>query len=94
MNDIFEEYLRERDLHINVPKCQNKIDNVTLDVTLEEKQVLNYLKNNGMLTQKQLAELIGKSDRTIKRIMATLEEKELIERINGKRFGYWKVNIQ
>ena len=83
MSNIFEEYLRERDLHINAPKCQNKSENVTL----EEKQVLDYLKNNGMLTQKQFAELIGKFDRTIKRIMATLEEKELIERINGKRFG-------
>ena len=89
-----ENALRNRDLHINAPKCQNKIDNVTLDVTLEEKQVLDYLKNDGKLTQKQLAELIGKSDRTIKRIMATLEEKKLIERINGKRFGYWKVNIK
>ena len=49
-------------------KCQNKSENVTL----EEKQVLNYLKNDGKLTQKQLAELIGKSDRTIKRIMSTL----------------------
>lgn len=78
-------------MHINAQKCQNKIDNVTL----EEKQVLDYLKNDGKLTQKQLAELIGKSsDRTIKRIMSTLEEKELIERINSKRFGYWKVNIK
>ena len=88
-----ENALRNRDLHINAPKCQNNSKNVTLDVTLEEKQVLDYLKNDGKLTQKQLAELIGKSDRTVKRIMATLEEKELIERINGKRFGYWKVNI-
>lgn len=64
-----------------------------LDVTLEEMQVLALLKADGKLTQKNLAEKIGKSDRTVKRITLALEEKGLIERIGGKRFGYWKVNI-
>ena len=65
----------------------------TLDVTLEEMQVLGLLKTDGKLTQKNLAEKIGKSDRTVKRITVALEGKGLIERIGGKRFGCWKVNI-
>ena len=56
-------------------------------------QVLNMLKNDGTLTQKKLGELIGKSVRTVKRITVSLEEKNYIKRVNGKRFGYWKVNI-
>jgi DNA-binding MarR family transcriptional regulator len=64
-----------------------------LDVTLEEMQVLALLKADGKLTQKNLAEKIGKSDRTVKRITVALEEKGLIERIGSKRFGCWKVNI-
>ena len=64
-----------------------------LDVTLEEMQVLALLKADGKLTQKNLAEKIGKSDRTVKRITLALEEKGLIERIGSKCFGYWKVNI-
>ena len=75
------------------PKCQTEDTNVTLDVTLDEMQVLNMLKNDGTLTQKKLGELIGKSVRTVKRITASLEEKNYIKRVNGKRFGYWKVNI-
>ena len=63
-----------------------------LDVTLEEMQVLALLKADGKLTQKNLAEKIGKSNRTVKRITLALEEKGLIERIGGKRFGCWKVN--
>ena len=74
---------------LDSPKCQSG----TLDVTLEEMQVLALLKTDGKLTQKNLAEKIGKSDRTAKRITVALEEKGLIERIGGKRFGYWKVNI-
>ena len=50
----------------------------------------NFLK----ITQKRIGELIGKSERTIKRITASLEEKKgLIIRVNGKRFGYWIVNV-
>lgn len=89
--------LRNRDMHISgslsSPKCQPQNENVTLDVTLDEMQVLNLLKKDGRLTQKKIAESIGKSDRTVKRITSSLEEKKYIERINGKRFGYWKVNI-
>lgn len=85
--------LKNRNLHINctleTPKCQN----VTLDVTLEESQVLKLLKNDNKLTQKQIAELISKSDRTVKRIISSLEEKGIISREGGKRFGFWKVNI-
>lgn len=85
--------LKNRSMHIggtlDAPKCQSG----TLDVTLEEMQVLALLKTDGKLTQKNLAEKIGKSDRTVKRITVALEEKGLIERIGGKRFGCWKVNV-
>lgn len=88
--------LKNREMHVRsellASKCQTKNTNVTLDVTLDEIQVLNLLKNDGNLTQKKIAEIIGKSDRTVKRITASLEEKGLITREKGKRFGYWKVN--
>ena len=86
--------LQNRSMHIggtlDSPKCQTG----TLDVTLEEMQILSLLNNDGKMTQKKLAEQIGKSDRTVKRITVSLERKGLIERIGGKRFGYWKVNAQ
>lgn len=90
-------HLKNRDMHISgslfFPKCQTEKENVTLNVTLGEMQVLKLLKKDGKLTQKKIGELIGKSDRTVKRITASLEKKGLIARMNGKRFGYWKVNI-
>lgn len=86
--------LKSRMMHIGgtfeAPKCQTSPSNVTL----EETQILNLLKKDSKLTQKQLADLIGKSDRTVKRITVSLEAKGLIERVGGKRFGYWKVNAQ
>ncbi|MBQ3084316.1 MAG: Fic family protein [Clostridia bacterium] len=90
--------LKNRNMHISgslsSPKCQIENGNGTLDVTLDEMRVLNLLKKDGKLTQKKIGELIGKSDRTVKRITASLEEKKYIERVNGKRFGYWMVKAE
>lgn len=89
--------LKNRNLHISftlaAPKCSENRSDCTLDCTLDETLVLNLLKQDPKMTQKQLAQEIKKSDRTVKAITARLEEKGLITRKNGKRFGYWQVNM-
>lgn len=71
-----------------MPKVQ--ID--TLECTLEEAAVLRAIMEDSSITQKELAEKTGKSLSTIKRIMASLQEKKYIQRLNGKRYGTWQVN--
>lgn len=85
--------LKNRNLHISGTLEASKCQNVTLDVTLNENVVLNLIKNDNKITQHQIAESIGKSDRTVKRIISSLEEKGVISREGGKRFGFWKVTI-
>jgi fido (protein-threonine AMPylation protein) len=63
----------------------------TLDCTLEEHVVLEYLKVNPRATQKEIAIQIRKSERTVKTITASLQQKGLLKRLNGKRNGYWSV---
>jgi len=60
------------------------------DGTLE-KVALDFLRENPKATQKMLAEQIGKSDRTAKRLTKALQEKGLLVRKNGKRNGIWEV---
>ena len=72
----------------SAPKCQ--ID--TLNCTLEELAIIQILKENGKTTQDDIARQIGKSARTVKRIMAGMIDKKLIVRENGKRNGTWIVN--
>lgn len=43
-----------------------KCKNITLDCTLEELAVLRIIANNSKITQKELASIVGKSERTIK----------------------------
>ncbi len=78
---------------LSSPKCNKEQENCTLDCTLDEIAVLNLLKIDNKMTQKKISESIKKSERTVKTITASLEKKGLITRVNGKRFGYWKVNI-
>lgn len=92
-----ENELKNRNMHISctlqTPKCNKKDQNCTLDCTLDETLVMNLLKQNPHMTQKQLAQEINKSERTVKSITAKLEDKKFISREGGKRFGFWKVNI-
>ena len=92
-----ENELKNRNMHIlyttQAPKCQKELQNVTLDVTLDESVVINLLKNEPQITQEKIAQAINKSVRTVKRIIDSLKEKEIISREGGKRFGFWKVNI-
>ena len=53
------------------------------------------LKNqSGINSKKQISELVGKSERTIKRCTVEMQEKGLIARENGKRNGKWKILIE
>ena len=93
--------LKNRYLHVNyerraevqsangkAPKCQN----VTLDCTSDELALLRAIAANPTVTQKQLAALIGKSERTIKRRMETMREKGWLRLENGKRSGRWELS--
>lgn len=70
-----------------VPKYQ--ID--TLECTLEETIILQLIIENSNVKQNEIAKRTGKSLSTVKRIMESLQEKQYIRRINGKRYGYWEV---
>jgi DNA-binding MarR family transcriptional regulator len=65
----------------------------TLECTLEELAVLELVAKNPSIKQKELAEKTGKSISTVKRIMESLQEKQYIRRVNGKRYGTWQVLI-
>lgn len=88
--------LRNRDMHISQsvtslsPKCQDG----TLNVTLDEMAVLDFVTKNPSSTQMEIASHIGKSLRTVKRIMSAMSAKGLLKRENGKRNGRWVILLK
>jgi len=54
---------------------------------------LELVANNPSIRQKELVEATGKSISTVKRIMESLQEKQYIRRVNGKRYGKWEILV-
>ena len=85
--------LKNRFCHI-LWKTEDRVQSATPKCkicTLEEAAVLEFLSQNPHATQKMIAEKIGKSERTVKSLTKTLQEKNLLTRRNGKRNGVWEV---
>lgn len=68
---------------IEYSKCKN--------CTLEEQVILNVIRENSTIKQEEIAQIIGKSLRTVKTRMIEMQEKGLIARKNGKRNGEWEI---
>lgn len=66
----------------------------TLNCPLDELAILKLIVENSNITQKEIANRIGKSERTVKNKVASLKEKGYIRRLNGKRNGKWEVLIK
>ena len=70
-----------------------------LDESIEEPKdelldvkIIRALRNDSKATYDNLVSDIGVSQSTIKRAVAKLVAAGRIERMGGKRYGYWKIN--
>lgn len=85
------DYVEEgQSANTEAPKCNF----CTLECTLEELALLRLMAKHPSITQKELAEWLGKSERTIKTKVLELQQKNYIRRINGKRYGTWEVLVE
>lgn len=75
--------LKNRDLHIG--NKAKKSDSSREDRVMEE------MKNNPQITLEELSALLQVSLRTTKSIVGTLKADGKVYRLNGKRYGVWKV---
>ena len=72
---------------------RNVVTNVVTNVVLNdnEKRILELLRNDNALTASKISKMINQSSRNIQRIMDSLRNKGLIERIGSNKSGYWNV---
>ena len=95
--DIQEDYV-----NVVIPFNKDVLDNHgtgsgtlngTLNGTLSDKEqmVVNELLNNASATYEEMTHKTGISRRTLTRIMTTLQEKGVLERVGSKRDGRWVV---
>ena len=87
--------LHNRSMHISGDLVQSASDNNSKckSCTLEEVMIIKAIMENPNITQKELAIILGKSERIVKTRTVEMQRKELIARENGKRNGRWIVLI-
>jgi ATP-dependent DNA helicase RecG len=66
---------------------------VTKDVTKENRRkfIVELIKSNAEITTDEIAEKLGLARRTILREMESLKKEHKIERIGGRKNGYWEI---
>lgn len=64
---------------------------VTVKVTLNQKKILEVIKNNPQITQEELANVIGLTRKSINSNMKKLQGNGLLKRIGADKNGYWQV---
>ncbi|UTC62853.1 winged helix-turn-helix transcriptional regulator [Treponema sp. OMZ 787] len=55
------------------------------------EKVLDSLKTNPKITQQEISKLLNTSLRTVKRILARLQEENIVKREGSSRAGSWLV---
>ena len=67
--------------------------NSKIDVKLTESELLiyNLIKNNDNISKAEMAVRIGKSEKTVQRIIASLINKQVIEREGSNKLGKWRI---
>ena len=55
------------------------------------KKIVELIKKDNNITISNLSDFLKVSSKTIKRDIAKLKEKGVLERMGGYRAGYWKL---
>ena len=78
---FFFEFIRTN-VHLNV--------HIKKSLTDSEQIVFNIIRDNERITKSEIAIRIGKSEKSVQRIISSLIEKSLIQRVGSNKTGYWE----
>ncbi len=66
---------------------------INAKITVNQKKILEAVKQNPFLTQEELSEIVGISKLNINKNMKKLQEADLLERIGADKNGKWQVKV-
>lgn len=61
------------------------------ELTTQEQLIFNLINDNNGISKAEMALRIGKSEKTVQRIIASLIEKNLVEREGSNKTGFWRI---
>ena len=66
---------------------------INTELTNAEQVIFNLLQNNEGISKAEMAIRIGKSEKTVQRIISSLMKKHVIKRTGSNKSGSWKIKI-
>ena len=66
---------------------------INTELTEAEQVIFNLIQNNEGISKAEMAIRIGKSEKTVQRIISSLMKKKVIEREGSNKTGSWKIKI-
>lgn len=78
---FFFEFIRPN-IYLNSQTCDK--------LTPQEETVLKMIASDREISKKEIGQKIGKSDRTVQRIISSLTSKGLLKREGSNRTGHWQ----
>ena len=82
--------LSNREMHV---AYREPVESVSV-VSDRETAIIEILNANPRITLEAVAEKIGKSPRTVKTAVKSMQERGIIERVGGKKSGSWAIKKQ
>ena len=66
---------------------------INAELTEAEQVIFNLIQNNEGISKAEMAIRIGKSEKTVQRLISSLIKKQVIEREGSNKSGSWKIKI-
>ena len=66
---------------------------INTELTEAEQVIFNLIQNNDGISKAEMAIRIGKSEKTVQRLISSLIKKQVIEREGSNKSGSWKIKI-
>ena len=66
---------------------------INTELTEAEQVIFNLIQNNDGISKAEMAIRIGKSEKTVQRLISSLTKKQVIEREGSNKSGSWKIKI-
>lgn len=64
---------------------------INAELTEAEQVIFNLIQNNEGISKVEMAIRIGKSEKTVQRLISSLKKKQVIEREGSNKSGSWRI---
>ena len=66
---------------------------INAELTEAEQVIFNLIQNNEGISKAEMAIRIGKSEKTVQRLISSFTKKQVIEREGSNKSGSWKIKV-